>query len=168
MQSSQLDERNDFFPESQRTLQNRRKLVISLCISYVIALIAFLLIPFLAPTHVDWARFFFYGLTLIATLSCGISYALLAASTRNIAQKPDHQLDERRRLLRDRAYRLSYRIVSVFLLISLANYMFLRPLILSLEIDALSFLYSFSLPGVVLFFSTLLLVAALPTMIIAW
>lgn len=94
----------------------------------------------------------------LATMLC---YVALYAYTRSIADRSDRQLDERERMVRDRAYRLAYQVVATVLLLLIFYAM------VAIDGGDLWFprtLNQFS----AIFWGAMLLTTSLPTAMIAW
>ena len=90
-----------------------------------------------------------------------IGYLLIRTSVRHIADSPDELLDERQIALRDRSYLHSYRIIgSVFSL-------FIIALFIRIDLSEKDFVMSDNW-GAGTWFGLLLLMAGLPSMVIAW
>ena len=108
----------------------RRLLTIGLYLSYIVCLAALWLISALpGQTHA-----FFPDIFGLANQSESIRFSLLVVPlfvlcacyfglrrmTGKIMQLPERKLDERQRLVRDRAHRIAYRIIAVLCLVTLA------------------------------------------------
>ncbi len=105
-----------------------------------------------------WAMVVPLAVTVVAMLAGG--YILLSRTAINLPNMSDRVLDERQRLVRDRAYRISFRLVSGVLL-SAALYMMM----------ALS--SGWSVPhtadaGQAIFWGVFVVTTTLPTAVIAW
>jgi len=95
------------------------------------------------------------GLLLLA------GYLLIRTSVRHIADSPDELLDERQIALRDRSYLHSYRIISsVFALILVA--LFIRIDLSETKLEITEWW------GTGAWVSLILLMAGLPSMVVAW
>lgn len=90
-----------------------------------------------------------------------IGYLLIRTSVRHIADSPDELLDERQIALRDRSYLHSYRILSsVFIVIIVA--LFIRIDLSETKFEIGDWLGSGA------WFSLIMLMAGLPSMLVAW
>jgi general stress protein CsbA len=88
-------------------------------------------------------------------------YLLLRTSVRHIADSPDELLDERQIALRDRSYLHAYRIISsIFALLLVA--LFIR-----IDLSESAFEIS-EWWGTGTWFSLIMLMAGLPSMVVAW
>jgi hypothetical protein len=118
----------------------RRLLTIGLYLSYLACLAGLLLIGnVLGQTHVlfpdilglgqqsESMRFALLIVPLFVLCAC---YIRLRRMTGRIMQLPERKLDERQRLVRDRAHRIAYRIITVLCLAILA-YVCLHSMLLS-------------------------------------
>lgn len=143
---SQSDTRFNFL----RTRQSRRWMIGALtALTILVALSSAL--PTKASSYVGTLG----GLLLL------IGYLLIRTSVRHIADSPDELLDERQIALRDRSYLHSYRIISsVFALLLIA--LFIR-IDLSENVFEISDWW-----GTGTWFSLIMLMAGLPSMVVAW
>lgn len=90
-----------------------------------------------------------------------VGYLLIRTSVRHIADSPDELLDERQIALRDRSYLHSYRIIAtVFSLILVA--LFIRIDLSESPLEILDWW------GTGTWFSLIMLMAGLPSMVVAW
>jgi general stress protein CsbA len=143
---SQNDTRFNFL----RTRKSRRLMIAGLSLLTVLVALSSAL-PTKASSYVGTLG----GLFLL------IGYLLLRTSVRHIADSPDELLDERQIALRDRSYLHSYRIISsVFALLLVA--LFIR-IDLSEEVFEISEWW-----GTGTWFSIIMLMAGLPSMVVAW
>lgn len=143
---SQSDTRFNFL----RTRQSRRVMIGALtALTILVALSSAL------PTKTSSYVGTLGGLLLL------IGYLLIRTSVRHIADSPDELLDERQIALRDRSYLHSYRIISsVFALVLVA--LFIR-----IDLSETAFEISdWWGPGT--WFSLIMLMAGLPSMVVAW
>lgn len=158
-------ERQNVYHESHHSLRSRRRLVILVVISYVGTLLAFgafysyyhFLRPILGVFFWPLANFVPMGLAIASI----VFYTMLFSSTRNIAQSKDKQLDERQKIVRDRAYRLSYRIATSILLLVIWYFTVNASVSIFPTPTGL-------LANMAVFYSVLMLITILPTAIIAW
>jgi len=90
-----------------------------------------------------------------------IGYLLLRTSVRHIADSPDELLDERQIALRDRSYLHSYRIISSIFVIALV------ALFIRIDLSESTFDIS-NWWGTGTWFSLIMLMAGLPSMVVAW
>jgi general stress protein CsbA len=90
-----------------------------------------------------------------------IGYLLLRTSVRHIADSPDELLDERQIALRDRSYLHAYRIISsIFALLLVA-------LFIKIDLSENAFEIS-EWWGAGTWFALIMLMAGLPSMVVAW
>lgn len=143
---SQRDTRFNYL----RTHNSRRSMVLALSIfTAVVALSSAL--PNKASSYVGTLG----GLLLL------IGYLLIRTSVRHIADSPDEFLDERQIALRDRSYLHSYRIISSIFAIMLVA-LFIRVDLSESAFDISDWW------GTGTWFSLILLMAGLPSMVVAW
>lgn len=143
---SQNDTRFNFL----RTRKSRRLMIAGLTLLTVLVALSSAL-PSKASSYVGTLG----GLLLL------IGYLLLRTSVRHIADSPDELLDERQIALRDRSYLHSYRIISsVFALLLVA--LFIR-----IDLSENAFEIS-EWWGTGTWFSLIMLMAGLPSMVVAW
>jgi len=108
----------------------RRLLTIGLYLSYIACLAGLLLIGnVLGQTHAVFPDIFGLGkqsesmrfaLLIVPLFVLCACYIRLRRMTGKIMQLPERKLDERQRLVRDRAHRLAYRIITLLCLAILA------------------------------------------------
>jgi hypothetical protein len=125
-----MNEPNDTIYDDIASHTERRLLTIGLYLSYIACLAALWLISALpGQTHA-----FFPDIFGLANQSESIRFSLLVVPlfvlcacyfglrrmTGKIMQLPERNLDERQRLVRDRAHRIAYRIIAVLCLVTLA------------------------------------------------
>jgi hypothetical protein len=125
-----MNEPNDNIDDDITSHTERRLLTIGLYLSYIVCLAALWLISALpGQTHA-----FFPDIFGLANQSESIRFSLLVVPlfvlcacyfglrrmTGKIMQLPERNLDERQRLVRDRAHRIAYRIIAVLCLVTLA------------------------------------------------
>ena len=143
---SQNDTRFNFL----RTRKYRRLMITGLTLLTVLVALSSAL-PTKASSYVGTLG----GLFLL------IGYLLLRTSVRHIADSPDELLDERQIALRDRSYLHSYRIISsLFALLLVA--LFIR-----IDLSENAFEIS-DWWGTGTWFSLIMLMAGLPSMVVAW
>lgn len=143
---SQRDTRLNFL----RTRRSRRLMIgLLTLLTVVVALSSFL--PEKGSSYVGTLG----GLLLLS------GYLLIRTSVRHIADSPDELLDERQIALRDRSYLHSYRIIStVFSLILVA--FFIRIDLSESTLEIVDWW------GTGTWFSLIMLMAGLPSMVVAW
>ena len=90
-----------------------------------------------------------------------VGYLLIRTSVRHIADSPDELLDERQIALRDRSYLHSYRIISSVFAIALI------ALFIRIDLSESAFEIS-NWWGTGTWFSLIMLMAGLPSMVVAW
>lgn len=90
-----------------------------------------------------------------------IGYLLIRTSVRHIADSPDELLDERQIALRDRSYLHSYRIISSVFALALV------ALFIRIDLSETAFEIS-DWWGTGTWFSLIMLMAGLPSMVVAW
>ena len=143
---SQSDVRFDFL----RTQKSRRMMIAALsALTILVALSSAL--PAKAASYLGTLG----GLFLL------IGYLLLRTSVRHIADSPDELLDERQIALRDRSYLHSYRIISSIFVIALV------ALFIRIDLSESTFDIS-NWWGTGTWFSLIMLMAGLPSMVVAW
>lgn len=143
---SQNDTRFNFL----RTRKSRRLMIAGLSLLTIMVALSSIL-PTKASSYVGTLG----GLILL------IGYLLLRTSVRHIADSPDELLDERQIALRDRSYLHSYRIISsVFAILLVA--LFIR---IDLSENAIEISEWW---GTGTWFSLIMLMAGLPSMVVAW
>lgn len=140
-------------PSSGRTI--RRALVLATYLGYIL-----LVAMFWARSVRDLPAWF-----LLLVLAPGsvtlLSFVGLYTATHSIADQPDKRLDERQRLIRDRAYRSAYQVLAaVFLMSALYSY-------IALDSGSLWFPRTANQLNA-FFWGAMLLAMTLPTAIIAW
>ena len=143
---SQNDTRFNFL----RTRKSRRAMIALMSLLTVLVSLSSAL-PTKASSYVGALG----GLILLS------GYLLIRTSVRHIADSPDELLDERQIALRDRSYLHSYRIISsVFALIIVA---------LFIRIDLSESVFEITdWWGTGTWFSLIMLMAGLPSMVVAW
>jgi len=143
---SQNDTRFNFL----RTRKSRRLMIAGLSLLTVLVALSSAL-PTKASSYVGTLG----GILLLT------GYLLLRTSVRHIADSPDELLDERQIALRDRSYLHSYRIISsVFALLLVA--LFIR-----IDLSENAFEIS-EWWGTGTWFSLIMLMAGLPSLVVAW
>lgn len=145
-----LKSQNDTKYNYLRTRRSRRTMVIG--ISSLTALVS------LSPWFSEKASNY---IATLGGLMLLIGYLLIRTSVRHIADSPDELLDERQIALRDRSYLHSYRILSsLFVVLIIA--LFIR-----IDLSEIPFVISDILSAGT-WFSLILLMAGLPSMVVAW
>ena len=101
--------------------KRRRVIVLALYIVLLLwfgsAFTLFNLAPNNAEDEIPGSLFLFYiGVFMIVAVVDTIIFHALRNSIQNVADKEDHNIDERQRTVRDSAYRLAYQIVTIGLL----------------------------------------------------
>jgi hypothetical protein len=143
---SQSDTRFNFL----RTRKSRRLMIAAL--STLTILVAFSsALPTKASSYVGTLG----GLLLL------VGYLLIRTSVRHIADSPDELLDERQIALRDRSYLHSYRIISSVFALALV------ALFIRIDLSESAFEIS-DWWGTGTWFSLIMLMAGLPSMVVAW
>lgn len=143
---SQNDTRFNFL----RTRKSRRVMITSLSTLTILVALSSAL-PEKASSYVGTVG----GLLLLG------GYLLIRTSVRHIADSPDELLDERQIALRDRSYLHSYRIISSVFAVILV--------VLFMRIDlSESLLEVTNWWGTGTWFSLIMLMAGLPSMVVAW
>ena len=143
---SQSDTRFNFL----RTRQSRRWMIGAItALTILVALSSAL--PAKASSYVGTLG----GLLLL------IGYLLIRTSVRHIADSPDELLDERQIALRDRSYLHSYRIISSVFALALV------ALFIRIDLSETAFEIS-DWWGTGTWFSLIMLMAGLPSMVVAW
>lgn len=143
---SQSDTRFNFL----RTRQSRRWMIGALTVLTVLVALSSAL-PTKASSYVGTLG----GLFLL------IGYLLIRTSVRHIADSPDELLDERQIALRDRSYLHSYRIISSVFALALV------ALFIRIDLSETAFEIS-DWWGTGTWFSLIMLMAGLPSMVVAW
>lgn len=140
-------------PSLGRTI--RRALVLATYLGYMVLVAMF------------WARSvrdlpdWFLLLILVPGFVTLLSFAGLYTSTYSMADQPDKRLDERQRMVRDRAYRFAYQaLAAVFLVAALYAY-------IALDSGSLWFPRTSNQLNA-FFWGAMLLATTLPTAVIAW
>lgn len=133
-----------------RTPKMRKSLVLSNCIMTLIVL-------FSSIVPSAYSKF----VTYTGPLFLLAGYLLIRTSVRHIADTPDELLDERQIAIRDRSYLHSYRIISsLFALVIVA--LFIR-----IDLSETDFVIEDS-SGTETWFALIMLMAGLPSMVLAW
>ena len=143
---SQKDTRFNYL----RTRKSRRAMIAGLTLMTILVALSSAL-----PSKVSSYVGTLGGLVLLS------GYLLIRTSVRHIADSPDELLDERQIALRDRSYLHSYRIISsIFALIIVA--LFIR-----IDLSESAFEIA-DWWGTGAWFSLIMLMAGLPSMVVAW
>ena len=143
---SQSDTRFNFL----RTCKSRRIMIAALSLLTVLVALSSAL-PAKASSYIGTLG----GLLLL------VGYLLIRTSVRHIADSPDELLDERQIALRDRSYLHSYRIISSVFAIALI------ALFIRIDLSESAFEIS-NWWGTGTWFSLIMLMAGLPSMVVAW
>ena len=143
---SQSDTRFNFL----RTCKSRRIMIAALSLLTVLVALSSAL-PAKASSYIGTLG----GLLLL------VGYLLIRTSVRHIADSPDELLDERQIALRDRSYLHSYRIISSVFAIALV------ALFIRIDLSESAFEIS-NWWGTGTWFSLIMLMAGLPSMVVAW
>lgn len=148
--SEVIKSQNDTRFNYLRTRRSRRLMIAILTVLTVLVALSSAL-PNKAASYVGTLG----GLLLLS------GYLLIRTSVRHIADSPDELLDERQIALRDRSYLHSYRIISsIFALILVA---------LFIRIDLSESVFEITdWWGTGTWFSLIMLMAGLPSMVVAW
>jgi hypothetical protein len=133
-----MNEPNDSTSEDIPSHTERRLLIVVLCLSYLACLAGLWLIGnFPGQTHAVLPAIFGLGqnmrFALLAVPLVGLcaSYFRLRHLTGKIMQLPERKLDERQRMIRNRAHRIAYRIITMLCLAILA-YLCVHSMLLSI------------------------------------
>ena len=143
---SQSDTRFNFL----RTCKSRRIMIAALSLLTVLVALSSAL-PAKASSYIGTLG----GLLLL------VGYLLIRTSVRHIADSPDELLDERQIALRDRSYLHSYRIISSVFALALV------ALFIRIDLSESAFEIS-DWWGTGTWFSLIMLMAGLPSMVVAW
>jgi len=143
---SQSDTRFNFL----RTCKSRRIMIAALSLLTVLVALSSAL-PAKASSYIGTLG----GLLLL------VGYLLIRTSVRHIADSPDELLDERQIALRDRSYLHSYRIISSVFALALV------ALFIRIDLSESAFEIS-NWWGTGTWFSLIMLMAGLPSMVVAW
>ena len=137
LEQAMMNEPNDSTSEDVPSHTERRLLIVVLCLSYLACLAGLWLIgnpP--GQTHAVLPGIFGLGqnmrFALLAVPLVGLcaSYLRLRHLTGKIMQLPERKLDERQRMIRNRAHRIAYRIITMLCLAILA-YICVHSMLLS-------------------------------------
>lgn len=148
--SEVIKSQNDTRFNYLRTRNSRRGMVLALTFLTILVAVSSML-PEKASSYVGTLG----GLLLL------IGYLLIRTSVRHIADSPDELLDERQIALRDRSYLHSYRIISSVFALALV------ALFIRIDLSENAFEIS-DWWGVGTWFSLIMLMAGLPSMVVAW
>lgn len=148
--SEVIKSQNDTRFNYLRTRNSRRGMVLALTFLTILVAVSSML-PEKASSYVGTLG----GLLLL------IGYLLIRTSVRHIADSPDELLDERQIALRDRSYLHSYRIISSVFALALV------ALFIRIDLSKNAFEIS-DWWGVGTWFSLIMLMAGLPSMVVAW
>jgi len=137
LEQAMMNEPNDSTSEDVPSHTERRLLIVVLCLSYLACLAGLWLIGNLpGQTHAVLPGIFGLGqnmrFALLAVPLVGLcaSYFRLRYLTGKIMQLPERKLDERQRMIRNRAHRIAYRIITMLCLAILA-YICVHSMLLS-------------------------------------
>jgi len=137
LEQAMMNEPNDSTSEDVPSHTERRLLIVVLCLSYLACLAGLWLIGnFPGQTHAVLPDIFGLGqnmrFALLAVPLVGLcaSYFRLRHLTGKIMQLPERKLDERQRMIRNRAHRIAYRIITMLCLAILA-YICVHSMLLS-------------------------------------
>src|SRR5258708_22385216 len=127
LEQAMMNEPNASASEDVPSHTERRLLIVVLCLSYLACLAGLWLIGnFPGQTHAVLPDIFGLGqnmrFALLAVPLVGLcaSYFRLRHLTGKIMQLPERKLDERQRMIRNRAHRIAYRIITMLSLAILA------------------------------------------------
>lgn len=150
----------DLMPASLRLLGLRRKLVIVMYVTYLLSTVGFWLLGTMPgiynQNNVEPWIIVVFGITCFISLGCA---SWLYASISNVAKAQDKELDERQRIVRDRAYRYAYRTVMVVVVVLL---------LVRIVLTQGEAIINGPLQSLAVFWGILQLFGTLPTAIIAW
>ena len=137
LEQAMMNEPNDSTSEDVPSHNERRLLIVVLCLSYLACLAGLWLIGnFPGQAHAVLPGIFGLGqnmrFALLAVPLVGLcaSYFRLRHLTGKIMQLPERKLDERQRMIRNRAHRIAYRIITMLCLAILA-YICVHSMLLS-------------------------------------
>jgi hypothetical protein len=137
LEQAMMNEPNDSTSEDIPSHTERRLLIVVLCLSYLACLAGLWLIGNLpGQTHAVLPGIFGLGqnmrFALLAVPLVGLcaSYFRLRHLTGKIMHLPERKLDERQRMVRNRAHRIAYRIITMLCLAILA-YICVHSMLLS-------------------------------------
>jgi hypothetical protein len=137
LEQAMMNEPNDSTSENAPSHNERRLLIVVLCLSYLACLAGLWLIGnFPGQAHAVLPGIFGLGqntrFALLAVPLVGLcaSYFRLRHLTGKIMQLPEKKLDERQRMIRNRAHRIAYRIITMLCLAILA-YICVHSMLLS-------------------------------------
>jgi hypothetical protein len=137
LEQAMMNEPNDPTSEDVPSHTERRLLIVVLCLSYLACLAGLWLIgSFPGQAHAVLPGIFGLGqnmrFALLAVPLVGLcaSYFRLRHLTGKIMQLPERKLDERQRMIRNRAHRIAYRIITMLCLAILA-YICVHSMLLS-------------------------------------
>jgi len=137
LEQAMMNEPNDSTSENVPSHNERRLLIVVLCLSYLACLAGLWLIGnFPGQAHAVLPGIFGLGqntrFALLAVPLVGLcaSYFRLRHLTGKIMQLPERKLDERQRMIRNRAHRIAYRIITMLCLAILA-YICVHSMLLS-------------------------------------
>ena len=137
LEQAMMNEPNDSTSEDVPSHTERRLLIVVLCLSYLACLAGLWLIgSFPGQAHAVLPGIFGLGqnmrFALLAVPLVGLcaSYFRLRHLTGKIMQLPERKLDERQRMIRNRAHRIAYRIITMLCLAILA-YICVHSMLLS-------------------------------------
>ena len=126
-EQAMMNEPNDTTSDDVPSHTERRLLIVVLCLSYLACLAGLWLIGnFPGQSHAVFPAIFGLGqnmrFALLAVPLVGLyaSYFRLRHLTGKIMQLPERKLDERQRMIRNRAHRIAYRIITMLCLAILA------------------------------------------------
>jgi len=136
-EQAMMNEPNDATSEDIPSHAERRLLIVVLCLSYLACLAGLWLIGnFPGQAHAVFPAIFGLGqntrfaLLVVPLVGLCASYFRLRHLTGKLMQLPERKLDERQRMIRNRAHRVAYRIITVLCLAVLA-YICIHSLLLS-------------------------------------
>jgi hypothetical protein len=137
LEQAMMNEPNGSTSEDVPSHNERRLLIVVLCLSYLACLAGLWLIGnFPGQAHAVLPGIFGLGqntrFALLAVPLVGLcaSYFRLRHLTGKIMQLPERKLDERQRMIRNRAHRIAYRIITMLCLAILA-YICVHSMLLS-------------------------------------
>src|SRR5258707_2545950 len=137
LEQAMMNEPNDSTSEDVPSRNERRLLIVVLCLSYLACLAGLWLIgnfpgqaPAVFPGIFGLGQNMRFGLLAGPVVGLCASYFRLRHLTGKIMQLPERKLDERQRMIRNRAHRIAYRIITMLCLAILA-YICVHSMLLS-------------------------------------
>lgn len=173
MKNTHMNAWSDYPAGSRHRFVQRRWLVVELYLSYLFSLVGWWLIWGVKGTSP--AERLFGSLMgsvevlipLVPSVVCVVLFiVLLSSRAGRVVQSREKDLDERQRMVRDRAYRYAYRVIApLFLLV--ASYLVFLPIFAAQPGLNLP-LPTNMMEGLACLWAVMLIVLTLPTSIITW